>query len=410
LGRCGMRVCHVWHNFLPLEMGGVERYILTLSDYLGGKYPELQFSLITDKTAYPFFRRVKIPKHEQISRIDVNRVGPNLLSAARDVYFKLFHQNSSLIEHQLTKKLFHETANIQNIAQSDVFHIHGLWALQYPALGLWLSRHFNKPLVVSLHGDTVGTEFFYSMPLQKKEFAAILHQASAITTYSETVLATLAQMGLSSKSWLIPNFVDTQHFKRPVSFGDAGAGTRVVMVCRLDPFKDPLTAVQAFEHVIKDKPEATLQIVGDGPLYEPLKSLIGELHLENSVFLMGKHADVRPFLWNSDVMLTGNAFLSVLEAWSAGTAVVAADKETTGKLISQGKNGVLVKPKAPKELASALLQVMNDSRYRGRLVRNGFETVNSYDVSCAGEKFLGIYCSCIEKPSLVCEAKGLNLS
>jgi glycosyltransferase involved in cell wall biosynthesis len=381
-------------------MGGVERYILTLSNYLGGKYPELQFSLITDKTAYPFFRSRKIPKHEQISHIDVNRFGPNLLSVTRGVYFKFFHENSALIERQLTKKLCRETANIRNVAQSDVFHIHGLWSLQYPTLGLWLSRHFNKPMVVSLHGDTVGTEFFHSMPLQKKEFAAILHQAATITTYSETVQATLVEMGLGSKSWLIPNFVDTESFRRPVSFKGAGAGTRVVMVCRLDPFKDPLTAVQAFEHVVKEAPEATLQIVGDGPLYEPTKALIGELHLENSVFLTGRYADVRPFLWNSDVMLTGNAFLSVLEAWSAGTAVVAADAETTGKLISQGKNGVLVKPKAPKELASALLQVMKDSQYRGRLVRNGFETVNSYDVSRAGEKFLGIYGSAAEKSAL----------
>ncbi len=372
-------------------MGGVERYILTLSNYLGNRHPEIEFALITDNTEYQFFKSRKLPKHEQFDRLGVYRFGPNLLSVSRSVYYQLSHRNSKKLMEMLASKLYKEMASTPQIADSDIFHVHGLWDSQYPTVGLQLSQRFNKPLVVSLHGDSVGTEHPHSMPLEKNAFTSLLTKASAITTYSQTVFAALKKMGFTHKSHLIPNFIDTAYFKRPFSAENASLGNSVVMVCRLDPFKDPLTAVQAFALVAKVEPHATLQIVGDGPLFEPMKKLICELGLENNVFLMGQHADVRPFLWGNDIFLTGNAFISVLEAWSAGLAVVAAKGETTGKLIADGENGLLVQPKNPRDLASALLQVMRDNSCRTVFVKNGLEAAGLFDVGCSGEHFSEIY-------------------
>ncbi|MGD6851702.1 MAG: glycosyltransferase [Candidatus Bathyarchaeia archaeon] len=374
-----------------MVVGGVEQHILTLSNFITEQHPDFKFSLVTDKTEYPFFKTRKVPKKERFNHLEVYRFGPNLLSITRGLRYKLMHNDSKFLENLLTHKLCHEMANNREIAQTDVFHIHGLWSLRYPTLGLYLSKRFDKPIVVSLHGDSVGTEYPHSMPLEKTDFTSILTEAVAITTYSKTVLAALEKMGLTHKSHLIPNFIDTSNFKRPISTESTAPGNRVVMVCRLDPFKDPLTAVQAFALVAKVEPLATLQIVGDGPLFEPMKRLIGELGLENNVFLMGQHADVRPFLWSNDIFLTGNAFISVLEAWSAGLAVVAVKGETTGKLIADGENGLLVQPNSPQELASALLQVMRDNSCRTAFVKRGLESADLFDVGRSGEHFLEIY-------------------
>jgi hypothetical protein len=43
-------------------MGGVERYILTLSNFLGDTYPNVTFSLATDKTTKALWHVRKIPK------------------------------------------------------------------------------------------------------------------------------------------------------------------------------------------------------------------------------------------------------------------------------------------------------------------------------------------------------------
>jgi len=386
-----MRVCHIWHAFPPLTVGGVEQYILTLSNHLAQAHPEMTFLLITDNTMHPLLQTRKIPQTEKYGNLTVHRFGPNFLSASRGLYYKALHRSSGYIERHLTRKLYTQMANNQEVAKSDVFHIHGLWDLQYPTVGLRLSQHFGKPLIVSLHGEHVGSEFYYSMPLQKTEFTSILQHATFITTYSQSVHNTLEAMGFRGKTGLIPNFVSTQNFKRPPVTLESKPGNRVTMVCRLDPFKDPITAVQAFALVVDKDPTAKLQIIGDGPLYSTIKKLIDELNLEASVYLAGQHTDVRPFLWNNDIFLTGNAFVSILEAWSAGLAVVATNGETSGKLISNGKNGVVVQPQNPQKLAAALLQVMQNPTYRESIVKNGLETVGIYDITSVGKQFLDIY-------------------
>ena len=60
-----------------------------------------------------------------------------------------------------------------------------------------------------------------------------------------------SNLGLGKKSRLIPNFVDTRLFKRPISNGN-GSGNRIVMVSRLSKPKDPMTPIRAFAKVIKD--------------------------------------------------------------------------------------------------------------------------------------------------------------
>ena len=391
-----MRVCHIWHYFLPSKTGGVERYILTLSNFLGDQYPEMKFSLITDNTEYPFFESRKILKFQKYGNLDVYRFGPNLLSVCKGFYFSLTKHNSRFFAKLLNSKLCLEMSNNKRIAESDIFHVHGLWDLDYPKAGLYLSQHFNKPLVVSLHGDNVGSEFFYSMPLESKECVSILRKSAAITTYSQIVLNTLINLGLGDRSHLIPNFVNTRKFNRPTPLGE-GSGTRVVMICRLDPFKDPLTAVRAFARVVKKEPEATLEIIGEGPLYEPIKCLIQKLGLVNSVFLRGIQTDVSAFLWKSDILLTGNAYLSILEAWSAGLAVVASREETTTQLISDRNNGFLVPPKDPNNLAAAILELMANKKIRVNLAKNGLNQAYLHDITVVAPKISSIYSSVLKR-------------
>jgi glycosyltransferase involved in cell wall biosynthesis len=380
-------------------MGGVEQYILALSNFLCDQQHEIKFSLITDNTMYPFFKAREIPKYEIFDHLEIYRFGPNLLSVLRGMYFKLLRHESERLERRLTRKLCKEMAKNKKIADSDIFHVHGLWDFQYPTVGCWLSKRFNKPLVVSLHGDMVGSEFLYSMPIESEKSLEILTQASAITTYSQRVFSALEKIGLGEKSHLIPNFVNTKNFQRP-QIHDKRQNPGVVMICRLDPFKDPLTAIDAFRLVVKEVPETTLEVVGDGPLYQPIKDRISELGLEKSIFLRGKQFDVRPFLWSNDILITGNAFLTVLEAWSAGLAVIAAKEETTGKIITDGKDGVLVEPRNPQKLANALLHVLRNRDFHDVLVQNGFRTVTSYDIGPVSAKILGLYLSCLQQPDL----------
>jgi glycosyltransferase involved in cell wall biosynthesis len=218
--------------------------------------------------------------------------------------------------------LCYEAARSSVAKSADIFHIHGIWGdLEYVNLGVYLSQHFHKPLVVTLHGGFVGDAVLGGMPLETPAVKNILNNyTDAITTYSKEVLSVLERMGLGEKSHLITNFVDTAQFKNinasPIKNGDT-----VIYVGRLEPLQTPELLVEAFKQVNARIPNAKLHIVGYGRLYENIKGLIHEFGLDGTVSLMGKQTDVRKFLWNSDIFVATNfGYIASLEAWSAGLA------------------------------------------------------------------------------------------
>jgi glycosyltransferase involved in cell wall biosynthesis len=144
-------------------------------------------------------------------------------------------------------------------------------------------------------------------------------------------------------------------------------------------------------------PNATLQIVGYGPLYEEAAALIKKLHLEDIVSLTGPKRDVRECLWNSDVFVaTKSSYLACLEAWVAGLAVVAPKVGVFEDLISDDYNGVLVDPDGG-DWVSSLLRVFNDRRLRGTLAENGKRSVQSHDIHVVGKRIGDLYRS-LAKP------------
>ena len=190
---------------------------------------------------------------------------------------------------------------------------------------------------------------------------------------------------------LMPNFVDARLFSRPAS-SSIGSGTRVVMVSRLSQGKDPITPIRAFARVKKEVPEATLEIVGYGPLYEYANILIQELNLTGAVTLVGKKSDVRRFLWNNDIFIgTRGSYIATLEAWAAGLAVIAPKFGIMKEVISDGENGLLVPPGNINELASAMISLMKNKDLRTRIIANGSQALKKHDIRSIAPSIANIY-------------------
>jgi glycosyltransferase involved in cell wall biosynthesis len=383
-----MKVCHIWQNFLPLEIGGLERHILTLSDYLHQQNPYMHFLLLTDKSTVPILQLQKIPKRQKFNSLEVYRLGPSLISVLRGVFLHSFHLKFKFLDKLFTIGLYREAASWRETRDVDIFHIHGIWEPQYPIIGSLLSQHFHRPLVVSLHGDVIGPP--YGMSIDTAEMINLLNYANIITTFSKDILHILRELGLEHKSYLIPNFIDTKKFTRQVPAIDTH-GSRIVMVSRLDAFKDPITPILAFRIVKKEVPEATFKVVGYGPLYGYLTELVRKLNLQDSVILAGKHFNVRKFLWDSDVFVATKSYITVLEAWAAGLAVVAPKFGILKEIISDNDDGILVPPGDVKQLATALIRLLKDENLRKKLVISGRQKVMKYDIRCVAQQIANIY-------------------
>ena len=143
-----MRICHIWQNFIPLEFGGVERYILSLSDFLSKQDQSLDFLMITDKAAYvPFSLAIRTSGCQRINSLEVHRLGPNLSSFLRSSSFKLLYRQSNLLDKMLIMSLFREASNIKGMDKVDVFHVHGFWQSLYPKI----AASFKSTFPSSVH-------------------------------------------------------------------------------------------------------------------------------------------------------------------------------------------------------------------------------------------------------------------
>lgn len=387
-----LRVCHVWERFWPIEIGGLERYILWLSTYLAKKQA-IDFSLITGRTKLTWIPR-KIKKFEDSGFLKVYRLGPNPVDVLNGAYLYASHSITPpmLLQKMKFTSLYKEAAKLECAKSADVFHIHGIWSdLEYIDLGIYLSRRFGKPLVLTLHGGFVGSPVLGGMPLDSPHIKAILeNDVSAITTYSKEILGALDGLGLGKKSHLVTNFVNASKFKNqnPSKPHDL----TMIYVGRFEPLQTPDLVIKAFKRVHDEMPNAKLIMVGYGRMNETLKLLIKELNLEDSVNMAGRQTDVRNFLWSSDVFVATNfGYIATLEAWAAGLAVVAPKFGIMKETISHEENGLLFEPLNVDDLASNLLRIIKDDKLRRKLALNGAQTVREYDIGAVAPKLSAIY-------------------
>lgn len=390
-----LHICHVWERFWPLEIGGLERYILGLTTYLA-KNRGVTFSLVTGRTKFLLFTK-NIKKFEDTGFLKVYRLGPKPVDLVKGAFMYVFGSMPKPVERMKFSSLCHEAANWEYAKSADAFHIHGIWEdLEYINLGIYLSRHFQKPLVLTLHGAFVGDPLLGGMPLESSTVKSILeNDVAAITTYSKEVFSVLGRMGLGEKSYYITNFVDTTYFNNNGTTIPP-YDTTVIYVGRFEPVQTPEMVVKAFKQVNTQFPNTELILVGYGTMFDDLKNLIKELNLEASVSMVGKQTDVRPYLWNSDIFVATNfGYIATLEALSAGIAVVAPHFGVLKETISHGNNGLLFEPENATDLASALLTLIKDKELREKIALNGAHAAKDYDIRSVAPKMFEVYRSVI---------------
>lgn len=96
-----------------------------------------------------------------------------------------------------------------------------------------------------------------------------------------------------SKIFSIPTGIDTERFSpkkiKPVLQTN---GFSVGMIGVLRSWKGHRFFIEAMPHILRQIPQAVSYIVGDGPQYENIKSLIHSLSLEDKVFMLGHREDI----------------------------------------------------------------------------------------------------------------------
>jgi glycosyltransferase involved in cell wall biosynthesis len=124
-----------------------------------------------------------------------------------------------------------------------------------------------------------------------------------------------------------------------------------------------------------ERPRLRGVLVGVGPLEAELRQRVHELGLDGRVLLTGARADAIDVVAASDVLaLTSRREglgLTLVEALSVGTPVVATAVGGVLDVLGEGEAGLLVRSGDVAALTSAIARLLDDADLRERLVANG---------------------------------------
>lgn len=171
----------------------------------------------------------------------------------------------------------------------------------------------------------------------------------------------------------------------------------IVNVGRLDPQKNQMMLINAFSEIIKDYPDYSLIIWGEGRERMNLEKRIDNLQLSSKISLPGSTNNIFDkikrsalFVMTSDYEGMPNA---LMEAMALGLPCISTDCPCGGpsELIHNGEDGVLIPVGDKDALINAIKKVLSDKEFANRIGKAA-ETIrdsHSMDRICA--QWLGFF-------------------
>ncbi|MES1034935.1 glycosyltransferase [Bacillus pumilus] len=160
---------------------------------------------------------------------------------------------------------------------------------------------------------------------------------------------------------------------------------KVLMMARLTKIKNVIDAIRSFEFVIKEVPNARLEIFGSGPQEKQLKQEIKRLDLGNNVFLKGFTQNPDAEFRTARMSLSTSVFegcpLSIMESIVNNCPVITYNYDYgASTLVKNQFNGFVVEQYEVKQLANKIIELLkNDEQYQ-IFSENCQETAEVYSI------------------------------
>ena len=276
----------------------------------------------------------------------------------------------------------------------DVLHLHEPVTPSLGMLALWIA---DGPIVGTFHTALIRSR---SLQMAYPVVRPSLEKISARIAVSEDARRTLVEH-MGGDAVVIPNGVYVDRFADaepdPRWTGTPDAPT-IAFLGRLDePRKGLPVLTGAIPAVLRRHPGARFLVAGRGDTgAAEAREALGDL-AASVEFLGGITDEEKASLLRSvDVYVGpqtgGESFGIVLvEAMSAGAAVVASDLGAFRRVLDDGQAGVLFRTGDSADLADTLDRVLSDPELRRRTTERASAVVRRYDWSAVTAQVLTVY-------------------
>ena len=223
---------------------------------------------------------------------------------------------------------------------------------------------------------------------------SVLEDADQLVVPSGYLVDVFREFGLQAR--VVANVVDVTRFRfrerKPLR-------PRLVCTRGFHPYYCLDVVVRAFGEIQQVFPEATLDLVGKGPVEASIRSLVHELKLSGVNFPgavphdeISHHYDVADILINASSL--DNMPVSILEAFASGTPVVTTAPEGMSYLIQNEHTGLLSQPGDARALADNVVRLIREPELASRLALNARAELHRYSWETVREEWLKIYRTC----------------
>jgi glycosyltransferase involved in cell wall biosynthesis len=327
----------------PLGQGGSERHVMEVSRRLAAAGVEVEV-LCADSP------------------------GPTLVEEVRDgVPIRSVRSWPANRDYYLAPRIWREMGR----RRWDIVHVQSYHTL-VPPLAMLRALMLGVPYVVTFHSGGHSSRLRHRLRgLQRRLLRPLLTRAARLVAVAQFEIDLYArELRLPAKRFaLIPNGTDVDLGEAPADAAEeSGAGnangTVLASIGRLERYKNHQQVIAALPHVLEQRPDARLTIVGTGPYEAALRRQVAELALEDRVEFTSLPAEDRAgmakLLRDAAIVVLLSEYethpLVALEAAAAGRRLLVADRAGLGEVARAGL-ACAIPPDAPATaVAAAILE------------------------------------------------------
>ena len=253
----------------------------------------------------------------------------------------------------------------------DLLHFHEPFV---PFLSLFLLRESRSVNVATFHAYAGFSPSYELGSRVMGGYAAKLHGRTAVSAAARHFIDRF----FPGDYKVIPNGVDVPRFAGAVPIARWQDGVpNVLFVGRLEPRKGVLDLLKAHRILRRTGSGNRLLIVGSGPQEREARRYVATRGLQEVEFL-GRVSDAEKaqLFRTVDVYASpatgGESFgIVLLEAMAAGAPIVASDIHGYKGVVRRDREGLLVPPHEPKQLAKAIARLLGDPDLRAQMSTAG---------------------------------------
>jgi glycosyltransferase involved in cell wall biosynthesis len=216
-----------------------------------------------------------------------------------------------------------------------------------------------------------------------------------------------------SKVQVIPNGIDVERFNPekntsnirkefPLEEDDIVIG----FIGRIVPAKGLKYLLNALPYLKEEFKSIKLLVVGEGSLVEELKEKAKKNNIFDNILFTGGRRDIPEILASIDIFVMPSTAEglpnSLLEAMAMGKPVVATEVGGIPELIKNGRTGLLVPPRNPEALATAIRDLISNDQLAAKMGQAARSFVlNNYSIVEIAQKWQTLYLSILREKGLM---------